>query len=203
MEIKAIILIFVGAAFVNNFVLARFLGLCPYIGVSKDIRQASGMGLAVIFVMTMPSAVTWIVYTHILIHYHLEYLRTIAFILVIACLVQLVEIVIQKMSPGLYRTLGIYLPLITTNCAVLGVSVLNVDMFFNNGTALELSFLKSTVHGFGAGVGFTIAMLLMAGIRERLELGDVPASFRGAAIAFITAGIMSMAFSGFRGIVQP
>ena len=203
MEVKAIVLIFVGAAFVNNFVLSRFLGLCPYIGVSKDIRQARGMGFAVIFVMTMASAVTWLVYSHILIRYHLEYLRTIAFILVIAGFVQLVEIVIQKVSPLIYRTLGIYLPLITTNCAVLGVSVLNIDMFFDKGLALELSFLKSVTQGFGAGVGFTVAMLLMAGIRERLELVDVPVSFRGPAIAFITAGIMSMAFFGFTGIVQP
>ena len=202
MEVKAIILIFVGAAFVNNFVLSRFLGLCPYIGVSKKTQSAVGMGLAVIFVMTMASAVTWLVYNFVLIPYHLEYLRTIAFILVIASLVQLVEIVIQKLSPGLYRALGIYLPLITTNCAVLGVSVLNIDMFFAGGMAVEVSFLKSVVHGFGAGAGFMLAMLLMSGIRERLELADVPESFKGAAVAFVTAGIMSMAFFGFAGMVQ-
>lgn len=200
MELKAIVMIFVGAAFVNNFVLSRFLGLCPYIGVSKRTEAATGMGLAVIFVMTMASAVTWLVYRYILIPYHLEYLRTIAFILVIASFVQFVEIVIQKFSPGLYRALGIYLPLITTNCAVLGVSVLNINMFFAEGKVLELSFLKSLVHGFGAGVGFTLAMLLMSGIRERLELADVPESFKGPAIAFVTAGIMSMAFFGFAGI---
>ena len=202
MEVKAIILIFVGAAFVNNFVLSRFLGLCPYIGVSKKTQSAVGMGLAVIFVMTMASAVTWLVYNFVLIPYHLEYLRTIVFILVIASLVQLVEIVIQKLSPGLYRALGIYLPLITTNCAVLGVSVLNIDMFFAGGMAVEVSFLKSVVHGFGAGAGFMLAMLLMSGIRERLELADVPESFKGAAVAFVTAGIMSMAFFGFAGMVQ-
>jgi electron transport complex protein RnfA len=201
MDVKAIILIFVGAAFVNNFVLSRFLGLCPYIGVSKKTQSAVGMGLAVIFVMTMASAVTWLVYNFVLIPYHLEYLRTIVFILVIASLVQLVEIVIQKLSPGLYRALGIYLPLITTNCAVLGVSVLNIDMFFAGGMAVEVSFLKSVVHGLGAGVGFMLAMLLMSGIRERLELADVPESFKGAAVAFVTAGIMSMAFFGFAGMV--
>jgi electron transport complex protein RnfA len=201
MEFKAIILIFVGAAFVNNFVLSRFLGLCPYIGVSKRTQSAVGMGLAVIFVMTMASAVTWLVYNFVLIPYHLEYLRTIAFILVIASFVQLVEIMIQKLSPGLYRALGIYLPLITTNCAVLGVSVLNVDMFFVGGKAVEASFVSSVVHGFGAGAGFMLAMLLMSGIRERLELADVPESFKGAAVAFVTAGIMSMAFFGFAGMV--
>ena len=202
MEVKAIILIFVGAAFVNNFVLSRFLGLCPYIGVSKRTQSAVGMGLAVTFVMTMASASTWLVYNFVLIPYHLEYLRTIAFILVIASFVQLVEIVIQKLSPGLYRALGIYLPLITTNCAVLGVSVLNIDMFFAGGKAVEVSFVRSVVHGFGAGVGFMLAMLLMSGIRERLELADVPESFKGAAVAFVTAGIMSMAFFGFAGMVQ-
>ena len=196
-----ILLIFISAVFVNNFVLSRFLGLCPYIGVSKRTRSAIGMGMAVIFVMTLASSATWLVYRYILIPYHLEFLRTIAFILVIAGLVQFVEIVIQKLSPALYKALGIYLPLITTNCAVLGVTVLNINMFFNNGKMMELSFLKSVVHGFGAGVGFTIAMLLMSGIRERLELASVPESFKGAAIAFITAGLMSMAFFGFAGIV--
>ena len=201
MELKAIIMIFVGAAFVNNFVLSRFLGLCPYIGVSKNTKSAIGMGMAVIFVMTLASLVTWLVYRYILIPYHLEYLRTICFILVIAGFVQFVEIVIRKLSPALYRALGIYLPLITTNCAVLGVAVLNINMFFPEGEAVSMSLLKSVVHGFGAGVGFTLAMLLMSGIRERLELADVPESFRGPAIAFIVAGLMSMAFFGFAGIV--
>jgi electron transport complex protein RnfA len=196
-----IILIFISAVFVNNFVLSRFLGLCPYIGVSKRTEAAIGMGMAVIFVMTLASSVTWLVYRYILLPYHLEFLRTIAFILVIASFAQFVEIVIQRLSPALYRALGIYLPLITTNCAVLGVAVLNINMFFHNGEMTELSFLKSVVHGFGAGVGFTIAMLLMSGIRERLELANVPESFKGAAIAFITAGLMSMAFFGFAGIV--
>ena len=196
-----IVLIFVSAVFVNNFVLSRFLGLCPYIGVSRRTQSAIGMGMAVIFVMTLASTVTWLLYRYVLIPYHLEFLRTIAFILVIASLVQFVEIIIQKFSPALYRALGIYLPLITTNCAVLGVAVLNINMFFHNGEMTELSFLKSVIHGFGAGVGFTIAMLLMSGIRERLELADVPESFKGAAIAFITAALMSMAFFGFAGVV--
>ena len=196
-----IVLIFVSAVFVNNFVLSRFLGLCPYIGVSKRTQSAIGMGMAVIFVMTLASTVTWLVYRFVLLLYHLEFLRTIAFILVIASLVQFVEIVIQKFSPGLYRALGIYLPLITTNCAVLGVAVLNINMFFHNGEMIEASFLKSVIHGFGAGVGFTIAMLLMSGIRERLELASVPERFRGAAISFVTAALMSMAFFGFAGVV--
>ncbi len=201
MEFKTLILIFIGAAFVNNFVLARFLGICPYIGVSKRTRTALGMGYAVIFVMTIASAVTWLVYRYILFPLNLEFLRTIAFILVIASLVQFVEIVIQKFSPALYRTLGIFLPLITTNCAVLGVAVLNSTMFFPEGGFIPGSFWASLVQGFGAGTGFTLAMLLMSGIRERLDLADVPECFKGAAIAFITAGLMSMAFFGFSGMV--
>ena len=201
MEFRALVLIFIGAAFVNNFVLARFLGICPYIGVSKQTKPALGMGLAVIFVMTFASAVTWLVYRYILYPLDIEFLRTIAFILVIASFVQLVEILIQKFSPTLHRTLGIYLPLITTNCAVLGVAVLNSTMFFPEGDFVSGSFMKSLVQGLGAGAGFTVAMLLMSGIRERLELAEVPDSFKGAAIAFITAGLMSMAFFGFAGMV--
>lgn len=202
MEFKALVLIFVGAAFVNNFVLARFLGICPYIGVSKQTKTAVGMGLAVIFVMTFASAVTWLVYRYILAPYNIEFLRTIAFILVIASFVQFVEIFIQRFSPGLNRALGIYLPLITTNCAVLGVAVLNSTMFFPGGDFTQGSFVKSIVQGLGAGAGFMVAMLLMSGIRERLELADVPDSFRGPAAAFIVAGLMSMAFFGFAGMVQ-
>lgn len=201
MEFKALVLIFIGAAFVNNFVLSRFLGICPYIGVSKQTRPALGMGLAVIFVMTCASAVTWLVYRYILYPFNVEFLRTIAFILVIASFVQLVELLIQKFSPALNRTLGIYLPLITTNCAVLGVAFLNSAMFFPEGDFVSGSFAKSLVQGIGAGAGFTVAMLLMSGIRERLELAEVPESFRGAAVAFITAGLMSMAFFGFSGMV--
>ena len=201
MDFRALVLIFIGAAFVNNFVLARFLGLCPYIGVSKQTRPALGMGMAVVFVMTCASAVTWLVYRYILHPLNIEFLRTIAFILVIASFVQLVEILIKKFSPALHKTLGIYLPLITTNCAVLGVAVLNSTMFFPEGDFVSGSFMKSLVQGIGAGAGFTIAMLLMSGIRERLELAEVPESFKGAAIAFITAGLMSMAFFGFAGMV--
>ena len=202
MEFKTLVLIFIGAAFVNNFVLSRFLGICPYIGVSKQTKPAFGMGMAVIFVMTMASAATWLVYRHILFPFNIEFLRTVVFILVIASFVQLVEIVLQKLSPALYSALGIYLPLITTNCAVLGVAVLNSTMFFPEGQFIQHSFTMSVVQGFGAGAGFTVAMLMMSGIRERLELSEVPECFRGAAIAFITAALMSMAFFGFSGIVS-
>ncbi len=209
MELQNLFIIAISSIFVTNFVLSRFLGLCPYIGVSKQLDSAVGMGMAVIFVMSIASVVTWIIY-----HYFLDpvasniifrvfmgskgtppdltYLRTISFILVIASLVQFVEMVIQKISPGLYRSLGIYLPLITTNCAVLGVSILNID---SNYTLFE-----SLVNGFCSGIGFTLALVLMAGIRERLELADVPQSMKGAPIAFIMAGLMSLAFLGFSGL---
>ena len=197
---KALFGVFFGVVLVNNFVLSRFLGLCPYIGVSRRSDSAIGMGMAVVFVMTMASAVTWVLYSSVLQPNHLEYLRTIVFILVIAALVQLVEMVVQKVSPALYHSLGIYLPLITTNCAVLGVTVLNVDGFFPGAAAVEFGFLRSVVQGFGAGVGFMLAMILMSGIRERLELVDVPESLKGVPVAFITAGLMSMAFMGFLGM---
>ena len=199
--VRPLLLIFIGVVFVNNFVLSRFLGLCPYMGVSRQTKSALGMGLAVIFVMTMASSVTWPIYRFLLVPHGLGFLRTIAFILTIATLVQLVEMVIQKISPSLYRSLGIYLPLITTNCAVLGVTILNIDLFFPEGQAVEISFWKSLVQGFGAGIGFTLAMLLMSGIRERLELARVPESLKGIPIAFITAGLMSMAFMGFLGLI--
>ncbi len=189
--------IFIAVVLVNNFVLFRFLGLCPYIGVSKDSESALGMGMAVIFVMTMTSVVTWFIYNCFLVPLNLEYLHIIAFILTIATLVQLVEMVLQKMAPGLYEALGIFLPLITTNCAVLGVAMLNKDTLFGQ----ELSFIKCVVQGFGAGVGFTLAMILMSGIRERLELADVPESLKGVPIAFITAGLMAIAFLGFAGML--
>jgi electron transport complex protein RnfA len=182
----------IAAVLINNVVLKRFLGLCPFLGVSKQLDAATGMGMAVVFVMTMASIVTFGVYHQILVPFGIEYLRTIAFILVIATLVQFVEMVIEKTSPGLYRSLGIYLPLITTNCAVLGVAVLNVDNSYG--------FVETVVHGFSAGVGFTIALLLMAGIRERLDLADIPKSLRGVPIAFIVAGLMAIAFQGFSGL---
>jgi electron transport complex protein RnfA len=182
----------IAAVLINNVVLKRFLGLCPFLGVSKQLDAAAGMGMAVVFVMTMASIVTFGIYHQILVPFGIEYLRTIAFILVIATLVQFVEMVIEKTSPGLYRSLGIYLPLITTNCAVLGVAVLNVDNSYG--------FVETVVHGFSAGVGFTIALLLMAGIRERLDLADIPESLRGVPIAFIVAGLMAIAFQGFSGL---
>lgn len=183
--------------FVNNFVFAKSLGLCPYLGVSKHFKPALGMGLAVMFVMTMNSLVTWIVYRYVLIPLHIQYLYIIAFILVIATLVQLVEMILEKTSPVLYRALGIYLPLITTNCAVLGIAILNKDVFFTPEGPVAGSFLKSLVNGFGCGIGFCIALLLMSGIRERLEFVDIPDAMKDIPIAFIIAGIISIAFMGF------
>jgi electron transport complex protein RnfA len=188
-----LILLFVGAVFVNNFVLMRFLGLCPYLGVSKQTDSAVGMGMAVIFVMFLATVFTWLVYTFVLTPLELTWMRTIFFILVIASLVQLVEIVMQKSMPALYKSLGIYLPLITTNCAVLGLTVLNIDSSYD--------FLESLVHAVGAGVGFTLALVLMAGLRERMEVGNVPRAMRGLPIAFVTAGLMSIAFLGFAGLI--
>lgn len=198
MDLGQYLVIIVGAIFINNYVLSRFLGLCPYIGVSKKLDSAFGMGLAVTFVMAAASAATWATYTWLLspktgvFGVDLTYLRTIAFIIIIAALVQFVELVIRKTSPVLYNSLGIYLPLITTNCAVLGVAVLNIDQ--------NLDFLQSTVQGFAAGVGFTLALLLMAGIRERLETVDIPKPLRGVPIAFIMASLMALAFMGFSGL---
>lgn len=203
--------------FINNFVLSRFLGLCPYMGVSKQLDSAIGMGLAVTFVMTLASLVTWLLYNFFLaptyqsvfyVIFHtpidkvpdLTYLRTIVFILVIAALVQFIEMYIQKVSPTLYKALGIYLPLITTNCAILGVSVLNVDMFFKDGLPLPNSFINTLVQAFASGLGFLLVLVLMAGIREKLELANVPRPFRGLPIAFIVAGLMSIAFLGFAGM---
>jgi electron transport complex protein RnfA len=182
----------IAAILINNVILKRFLGLCPFLGVSKQLDAALGMGMAVIFVLTMASIATFGIYHYILVPFGIEYLRTIAFILVIATLVQFVEMVIEKTSPGLYRSLGIYLPLITTNCAVLGVAVLNIDNAYG--------FVETVVHGFASGLGFTIALLLMAGIRERLDLADIPESLRGVPIAFIVAGLMAIAFQGFSGL---
>ena len=189
-----LLLILVSAVFVNNFVLARFLGICPFLGVSKKVETALGMGMAVIFVMTVASVVTWFIQYLVLIPFGIEYLQTIAFILVIASLVQLVEMVIQKTSPVLYQSLGIFLPLITTNCAVLGVAVLNIQKSY--------SFIESVVFALGAGLGFTLAMVLFAGLRERTALCPVPKSFQGTALALVTAGLLSLAFMGFAGLVK-
>ena len=187
-------LLLVSAVFVNNFVLARFLGVCPFLGVSKKVETATGMSMAVMFVMTIASVATWLVQKFILVPFQIEYLQTIAFIIIIASLVQFVEMVIQKTSPVLYQSLGIFLPLITTNCAVLGVAILNIQK--------DYTFLATTVHGFGAALGFGLALLLFAGLRERIELADVPASFRGVAITLITGGLLSLAFMGFAGLVK-
>ncbi len=189
-----LILLFVGVSLVNNFVLTRFLGICPFLGVSRQTETAVGMGFAVIFVMTVASVVTWVIQNAFLEPFGIEYLQTIAFILVIASLVQLVEIVMQKISPLLYQALGIYLPLITTNCAVLGVSILNIQK--------EHSFLQTLFFGFGASVGFTLALVLFSGLRERIGLAEVPNAFRGTPIALITAGLLSLAFMGFSGLVK-
>ena len=175
--------------FVQNFILVQFMGLCPFIGVSKNSESAIGMGLAVTFVTGIASAVCWGVYNYLLVPFGLEYLRTIAFILVIASLVQLVEMVIRKMSPGLYKALGIYLPLITTNCAVLGIAIISIDEGYN--------LLESFVAGVAAGVGFTMAIVLMSNIREKLDMTPVRKSFRGVPIAFISAGLMALAFMAF------
>ncbi|MCP3176298.1 electron transport complex subunit RsxA [Desulfuromonas sp. KJ2020] len=189
-----LLLILVGAIFVNNFVLARFLGICPFLGVSKKVETALGMGMAVTFVMTIAAVVTWFIQYFVLNPFGLEYLQTIAFILVIASLVQLVEMVIQKASPVLYQSLGIFLPLITTNCAVLGLAVLNIQK--------EYSFLESVIFAIGAALGFTLAMVLFAGLRERVDMCPVPRSFQGTAIALVTAGLLSLAFMGFAGLVK-
>lgn len=194
MSVESVILLVMSAIFINNFVLAKFLGICPFIGVSRQLDSAVGMGMAVTFVLTISSVVTWFVHSYLLVPYGLEFLKTIAFILVIAALVQFVELVLKKSSPALYKTLGIYLPLITTNCAVLGAASINVQKGYN--------LLMSTVFGLGAGLGFTLALILMAGVRERLEECNIPKVLRGAPIAFITAGLISLAFMGFAGMIK-
>ena len=189
-----LILIFLSAALVNNFVLSRFLGICPFLGVSKKVETAAGMGFAVIFVMSLASAVTYIVYAYILTPLNLTFLYTIAFILIIASLVQFVEMFLKKTLPDLYAALGVYLPLITTNCAVLGVTVINKEAGYN--------FITSIINGAAAALGFTVAIVLMAGIRERIEDNDILPHFLGFPIALITAGIMSVAFLGFSNLIK-
>ena len=191
--VKELLLILVGSALVNNVVLSQFLGLCPFLGVSKKVDTAAGMGLAVVFVITIASAVTSLMYTYILKPFGLEFLNTIAFILIIAALVQFVEMFLRKTLPQLYTSLGVYLPLITTNCAVLGVALTNVQK--------EYGFVSSVVNGFATSAGFTIAIIILAGIRERLEENDIPESFRGTPITLATAGLMALAFFGFSGII--
>jgi electron transport complex protein RnfA len=186
--------IFIGAVLVNNFVLARFLGICPFLGQSRNVGMAVGMGMSVIFVLTMASVSTNLVYGFILVPLKLEYLVTVSFILVIAALVQLVDIVLQKVLPALHRTMGIYLVLITTNCAILGLALLNV--------VKNYKLVESLVFGLSAGIGFTLALVIMAGIRERLELADIPKPLRGFPITLILAGLLSIAFMGFSGLVK-
>ncbi|MCK5520734.1 MAG: electron transport complex subunit RsxA [Candidatus Marinimicrobia bacterium] len=187
------LLLFISAAIVNNFVLSYFLGICPFVGVSKKVSSALSMGMAVIFVMTLSSTVTWLIYHLILVPFHLEILEYVSFILVIASLVQLVEMFIRKMSKSLYDTLGIFLPLITTNCAILGLALFSV--------LREYSFMESLFFSLGAGAGFTLALVMMAGIREDLDRADVPKVFRGAGITMIVAGGLAMAFMGFAGLI--
>ncbi|MCH2262001.1 MAG: electron transport complex subunit RsxA [Candidatus Thioglobus autotrophicus] len=187
------LLILVSTILVNNFVLVKFLGLCPFMGVSKKMDTAIGMGFATTFVLTLASITSYLINTYLLIPLELEYLRTIAFIVTIAAVVGFTELVVNKTSPVLHQSLGVFLPLITTNCAVLGVALLNV--------AASNSFLQSAVYGFGAAVGFSFVLVLFSGIRERIESADVPKIFQGVPIALITAGLMSMAFMGFIGLV--
>lgn len=188
------LLLFIGTVLVNNFVLVKFLGLCPFMGVSKKLETAIGMGLATTFVITLAAICSWLVNNFILVPLDLVYLRTLAYILVIAVTVQFTEMVVRKTSPSLYRLLGIFLPLITTNCAVLGVPLLSVN--------LKQNFMQAAVYGFSASLGFSLVMVLFAGIRERLVLANVPAPFKGSSIALITAGLMALAFMGFSGLVK-
>lgn len=191
--LASLLLIAVGSAIVNNVVLSQFLGICPFLGVSKKTETAAGMGGAVIFVITIATLVTQVIYKCILAKFGLEYLQTIVFILVIAALVQFVEMFLRKKIPSLYQSLGVYLPLITTNCAVLGVAL--------NSITYEYNILESVVYGFATAVGFFIAIVLMAGIREKIEYNDVPKTFQGTAIVLITAALMSIAFMGFSGMI--
>jgi electron transport complex protein RnfA len=186
-------LVILSAILINNFVLIKFLGICPFVGVSSQVDASIGMGMAVIFCMTLASSVTWAIQSYLLVPFGIEFLQTIAFILVIAALVQFIEMFINKVSPTLKKALGIYLPLITTNCAVLGVAILNIRSNFN--------FLESSFNGFGAGVGFTLALLIMAGIRERLDLAPIPKALKGIPITFLVASILSVAFLGFVGLI--
>jgi len=189
-----LILIFIAAAITNNFVLTYFLGICPFLGVSRKIESALGMGFATTFVMTLAAIITWLINHFILIRFNLPFLEYVSFILVIASLVQIVEMFIHKTSPDLYRALGIYLPLITTNCAILGLALF--------ASMRDYEFLQSVVFGFGAGVGFTLALVIMGGIREELEFADLPEPIKGAGITLIIAGMLALAFMGFGGLIS-
>ena len=196
---NAILTILIGSIFVNNFAMSRFYGICPFLGVSKKLETAFGMGMAVTFVMAVASLVAYLVNAFLLIPLGLEYLQTIAFILVIAVLVQIVEMAIKKMSPGLYQALGVYLPLITTNCAVLGVTMLVLEKGAEDPT---FGYLQSLVNAFGSGVGFLVAMVLFAGVRERLENCDIPETFKGLPITLVAASLVAVSFLGFNGVVD-
>lgn len=189
-----LVLLLLAGIFVNNYVLSQFLGICPFLGVSKKVDTAAGMGVAVIFVITLACAATWLVYNLILAPLGIEYLYNIAFILVIAALVQFVEMFLKKSAPALYQALGVYLPLITTNCAVLGVAVVNMQKEYN--------FIESIINGIGGAAGFALAIILFAGIRERIADNDTPKAFDGFPMALITAGLMSIAFLGFSGLIK-
>ena len=189
----SIIFLIIGAIFVNNVVLSQFLGICPFLGVSKDVKSSLGMGAAVLFVMLLATLVTYLLYYYVLVPCGLGYLQTIAYILVIAGLVQMVEIILKKIAPALYQTLGVFLPLITTNCAVLGVALLVVQK--------EMNLLESVIYAGSIAIGFTLALVIFAGIREQMELTGVPKGMKGIPIALVTAGILAMAFMGFSGLV--
>ena len=190
--IGQLLTILISSSLVSNVVLSQFLGLCPFLGVSKKVKTAAGMGVSVIFVITLASAVANVIYEFVLVKFNITYLQTIVFILVIAALVQFVEMFLKKFMPSLYKALGVYLPLITTNCAVLGIALTNVQKEYN--------FLFSIVNGFATALGFTIAIVILAGIREKMEYNDVPESFKGMPIVLVTAGLMAIAFCGFSGI---
>ena len=192
---KELLAILIGAVLVENFVLSKFLGICPFLGVSKKTSTAVGMSGAVIFVLVLSQAVTWLVNHYLLVPYELEYLQTIVFILVIATLVQLVETFLKKMIPALYKALGVYLPLITTNCAVLGSALLFVERNY--------SFIQAVVFGFAAGLGFTLALILFSGVRERLETCDIPEAFKGMPITLVAASLVSISFMGFASLILP
>lgn len=194
MDVKALIIILMSSVLVDNYVLNRFLGICPFLGVSKKVNQSVGMGIAVIFVMLVATAVTWPIQTFILDKFELGYLQTIVFILVIAALVQFIEIFLKKTIPALHQSLGVYLPLITTNCAVLGVTINNITDGYN--------FIESMVSSLGCGLGFLLAMVLFSGMRSRIEESDVPESFKGLPVTLVAASFISMAFFGFAGIVE-
>lgn len=193
-ELRVVFLVFLSTVLVNNFILVKFLGICPFLGVSKQVETAFSMGMATTFVMTLTAAATWLINTYILVAFNLPFLRYVSFILVIASLVQFVEMFIRKSSPVLYKALGIFLPLITTNCAILGLALLIPLNGYN--------FITSVVFGLGAGIGFTLAIVLMAGLRETLEFGDVPEVLKGVPITLILAGLMAMAFMGFSGLIS-